>query len=361
MMRIIYGFIVKEMRQSLRDPRMRVLLFVVPCIQLTLFGVALNTETRNVRLATSSSAADPILDEIRQHALASGWFVDAARDGAGDPYGEIRGGNADAVLVPPAGGLTHAMGRNRGELQLLIDATNVTRAVGIYSYLSAMVLRATAAQTPSALNMEVRVLYNPSLTSAVYMVPGVMSVITCIVTILLTSMSIAREREIGTFESIIAAPVPASAVILGKTIPYILIGMSNIPLILAVAVLVFSVPMRGSLLLLLAMSLVFVCATVTIGILISTVSRTQQQAMLGGFIYMMPSILTSGLLSPVASMPVPLQVLAYGNPITYYMDSLRNIMLKGGDSQLLQNNLAVMLLMTLVLGMVSSKRFKTTL
>ncbi len=369
MIKVILGFIQKELKQTLRDKRMRALIFVAPVMQMTVFGLALSTETRNVRLAIADSAADPLLDNIRQHALASGWFLRSGRDGSGDPFALIRSNAADAVLIPPAGGLSRASTRGGSELQVLIDGSDAVRAVGINRYLAAIVessVKNGAGQVASgsalpSLGFDIRILYNPTLRSAVYLVPGVMSVISCLITILLTSMSIAREREVGTFEAIIAAPVRSIEIVLGKTIPYVLLGMVNIPLILAVAVFVFNVPMRGPLMLLLAASFVFICATVAIGTLISTITKTQQQAMMGGFIYIMPSLMTSGLLSPVQSMPLALQVMAYSNPITYYMELLRNIMLKGGDMQLALQNMSVMTIMAIILAGLSIHRFKTTL
>jgi ABC-2 type transport system permease protein len=245
----------------------------------------------------------------------------------------------------------------------------MTRAQGIQGYTSQIVLRALQRSSakglghspPARIGFETRFLYNPSLRSAVYLVPGVMSVITCLITILLTSMSLAREKELGTFETIIAAPVQAHEVILGKTLPYVVLGMANMPLILAIAILVFDVPMRGSFLALSLASLVFVFATVAIGTLISTITRTQQQAMMGGFLYLLPSILISGLMSPVSSMPLPLQWISYMNPVTYYMELLRNIMLKGGNPDLILRNSLIMGVLALLLALLSIKRFKTTL
>jgi ABC-2 type transport system permease protein len=365
MMRMLWGFILKEFKQTLRDKRMRVLLFVAPCIQMVLFGIALTTEARNIRLAVASSAGDEVLDDIRAHALASGWFVDSGHDGSTDPFSLVKNGQADVVLVPPAGGLGQAMARGEGNLQVLIDATNVTRAQSIERYLLGIVnqkmMMASSGRRDPRLNFELRILYNPTLRSAAYMVPGVMSLVMCLTTIILTSMGIAREKEVGTFETIIAAPIRSIEVILGKAIPYIMLGLINLPLILGVAVLLFDVPLRGSFLLLMGSSLVFICATVTIGILISTLAKTQQQALMGGFLFLFPSILLSGLIFPVENMPTVLQIISSCNPLTYYMELLRNIMLKGGDSLLILRNTAILAVMALIFGFVSIRRFRTTL
>lgn len=365
MIRMLWGFMLKEFKQTLRDPRMRVLLFVSPCIQMTLFGIALTTEARNIRLAMASDAGDDALDRIREHALASGWFIDAARDASHDPFALVKSGQADVALIPPPGGLTRAKGEGSAALQVLIDATNVTRAQSIDRYLASIVnqeiRREQGHSGGQALNFDLRILYNPTLRSAAYMVPGVMSLVMCLTTIILTSMGIAREKEVGTFETIISAPIGSFEVILGKAIPYVMLGLINLPLILSVAVLLFEVPLRGSFLLLMLSSLLFICATVAIGILISTLAKTQQQALMGGFLFLFPSVLLSGLIFPVENMPLALQVFSYSNPLTYYMELLRNIMLKGGDPTLLLRNSIILAGMALFFGIISIRRFRTTL
>lgn len=351
MMLLLWGFIQKEFRQTLRDKRMWALLFFAPCMQMILFGMALTTEARNIRLAVGSAAADTELDAIRQHALASGWFVDAGE------------GAADVTLYPPPGQLTRSMARSEGRLQVVVDAANVTRAQSIERYMRGIVQQRAAGDQPRLLPLDfnVRLQYNPTLRSAVYMVPGVMSLVMCLTTIILTSMGVAREKEIGTFETIIAAPIGAREVILGKSIPYMLLGLMNLPLILGVAIIVFDVPLRGSLWLLFLGSLAFIAATVAIGVLISTTVKTQQQALMGGFLFLFPSVLVSGLMFPVENMPKILQVVSYSNPLTYYMELLRNIMLKGGESTLVLQNIAILAAMAGLIGWISMKRFKTTL
>ncbi|MNT49253.1 Inner membrane transport permease YbhR [compost metagenome] len=150
-------------------------------------------------------------------------------------------------------------------------------------------------------------------------------------------------------------------IIIGKTLPFVALGMSNIPLILMVAIFIFDVPLRGSLLLFLLGSLVFVCCTVSLGLLISGISQNQQQAMLGGFLFLFPAMLLSGLVFPVENMPWALRIFAYLNPLTYFIELLRNIMLKGGDLRLVFLNIVILAAMTVVIIYLSWKRFKTTL
>lgn len=362
-MNTLFGFIRKELIQALRDPRMRIVLFLLPMAQMIIFGLAISSDIKNVRLAAQFKPNDKLMQEVYDRAIASGWFIPASVNGA-DPYKWIQADQADAVLVSPSGTLTTSTERNKGQIQLLIDATNVIRAQGVESYVKSIVSEVSEnyedEHTPP-LSMDVRILYNPSMESTVFMVPGVMSLILCVVTILLTSMSMAREKEMGTFETIISAPVSTGEVLLGKTIPYIALGMLDVPLIMGVAVFIFGVPMRGELWQLALASFVFICTTVAIGTLISTFSKNQQQAMMGGFIFLFVATLLSGIMFPLENMPLPMFALTYLNPLRFFVTLLRNIMLKGGNTEVVFLNIGILALMGALTIAIAFKRFKPNL
>jgi ABC-2 type transport system permease protein len=365
MNRTLIGFIRKELIQTLRDPRMRILLFVLPVIQLTLFGVAISTEVKNIRLAAVFDSRDTVLRDIYERSIASKWFLPAKGIGR-DPYTLIEAGEADAVLVPPPGGFTRALGRGNARLQLLVNATNVIQAQSVEGYLQSIIqqtVRDDMKLTPPDLPIQIstRVLFNPALETSIFMVPGVMCMLMIITTMVMANVAIVREKEMGTFEMLISAPVSRSEVIYGKTIPYVLLGMSNLPLILAVAVFVFQVPMRGSLLILMIAAFAFVCTAVALGTLISTYCRNQQQAVLAGFLFIFPMIMFSGLMFPIENMPAVLQWLSYLDPLSHYMGLLRNIMLKGGGASYVATHIAILVLMAVVTVIASFRRFHTTL
>ncbi len=365
MNKTLIGFIKKELVQTLRDPRMRVLLFVMPVIQLTLFGVALSNEVKNIRLAAVFDSRDTVLRDIYERSIAGKWFV-PARSGHQDPYTLIESGDADAVLVPPPGGLTRALGRGDAKLQLLVNATNVIQAQSIESYLQSIVqqtVKDDLGLTPPVLPIELstRVLFNPALETSVFLIPGVMSMIMIISTMVLSNVAIVREKEMGTFEMLISAPVSRSEVIYGKTIPYVLLGMSNVPLILGVAVFAFGVPMRGSLIALLIAAFAFVCTAVALGTLISTFCRNQQQATLAGFLFIFPMIMFSGMMFPLENMPSVLRWLSFFDPLSHYMGLLRNIMLKGGQTDYVAAHIVYLAAIALVSVVASFRRFHTTL
>ncbi|MGZ3688521.1 MAG: ABC transporter permease, partial [Bdellovibrionota bacterium] len=275
MNRTLTGFIRKELTQTLRDPRMRILLFVAPMMQLTLFGVAISTEVKNIRLAAQFDSKDTVMRDIYERSLSSGWFLPVAFPPGADPFQLVESSRADAVLVPPPGGLTRAIGRQDAHLQLLVNATNVTQAQSVEGYLSNIAQRTVMEdlklQIPAPpIQIDSRVLFNPDLDTSVFMVPGTMCTLMIITTMILTNLAIVREKEMGTFEMLISAPVSRSEVIYGKTIPFVILGMSNFPLILSVAVFIFHVPMRGSLPVLFLAAFAFVCTAVSLGTLIST-------------------------------------------------------------------------------------------
>jgi len=366
MIQLLKGFIRKEFQQALRDPSMRILLFVAPVIQLTIFGVAISNDVKNIRLWSQIEANDTLLRKVYEHATVSQWFLPV--DGAAyeDPFQVLRSGTADVAMVPQAGGLTHNIESEEPNLQLLIDATNVIQAQSVESYLKNIVsqtaqdeLKVEPESPP--LTFATRVLFNPTLETAYFMVPGVMCMLMTIFTILLTSMSIAREKEMGTFEMLISAPITPAALVLGKTIPYIILGMVNVPLILALAVFGFHVPMVGSLWVLGLASFIFVCTTVSIGILLSTFTNNQQQSMMAGFLFLFPAILLSGLMFPLENMPAVMRWVAFLDPLAHFMALLRNIMLKGGASDFVIYHVSVLMGLAMVVNFVSFKRFKTTL
>jgi ABC-2 type transport system permease protein len=365
MNRTLIGFIKKELIQTLRDPRMQVLLFVMPVIQLTLFGVALSNEVKNIRLAAVFNSKDTVLRDVYERSIAGKWFI-PARSKEHEPFTMIEADDADAVLVPPTGGFTRALGRGDAKLQLLVNAVNVVQAQSIEAYLQNIVqqtVKDDLGLTPPILPIQVstRVLFNPALETSIFLVPGVMCMIMIISTMVLSNVAIVREKEMGTFEMLISAPVSRSEVIYGKTIPYVLLGMSNLPLILGVAIFAFHVPMRGSLLALLIAAFAFVCTAVALGTLISTYCKNQQQATLAGFLFIFPMIMFSGMMFPLENMPTALRWLSFFDPLAHYMGLLRNIMLKGGETDYVVAHIGYLAIIAVVSVVASFRRFHTTL
>jgi ABC-2 type transport system permease protein len=361
----IVGFFRKEITQTLRDPRMRVLVFVAPILQLLLFGYAISTEVRNIKLAVAYAPGDVLARNLEERAFKSGWFIPAHTNG-NDPFAWVQGGQADAALVMPAGGLTRGAQRPPAQVQLLIDATNVVRAQAVERYVQAVLAEVMAAAqpgvtAPTGFNFDIRMLYNPAQLTVYFMVPGVMMMLLCIVTVLLTSMSIVRERENGTFETLISAPLKNWEILVGKTLPFMLLGLLIVHLILAAAILIFGLPFRGTYWKFLLAGFMFVLTTISVGTLISTIAKRQQQAMMATFLFLFPAVMLSGMMFPVENMPRALIGVAYLDPLKYMLTLLRNILLKGGDDWVFWTNLSALFIIAVVAVGVSFNRFRQSL
>ncbi len=358
------GFFRKEMLQTLRDPRMRILIFIAPVIQLLLFGYAISTEVRNIKLAVRYAPGDTLARRFEERALHSGWFLPARTTGS-DPAAWVQSGQADAVLVAPPEGLTRGVRRGGARVQLLVDATQVIRARAMERYVQSVlneVLKDEAPGTPAAaLSFHIRMLYNPAMQTAYFLVPGVMMMLLCLITVLLTAMALVREKELGTFEALVSAPLRNWEVLVGKTLPYMLLGLVLMHLILVAGILLFDLPFRGSYWRFLLAGFIFVCSTLSIGTLISTVARRQQQAMMATFLFLFPAIMLSGMMFPLENMPEALRVVAYLNPLKYMLTLLRNILLKGGDEWVFWTNLAALTAIGAVGVGVSFNRFRQSL
>lgn len=358
------GFIRKELVQTLRDKRMRVILFVAPVIQLTLFGLALTNEVKNIRLAVAAPPGDRFSEHLAQRCEASGYFRLVRVDGA-DPFEMINADRADAVLVAPPGGLSKTVGHGSGRLQLLLDASNATRAQAAENYVQAVLAKVTAedlgVSPTSPVALDVRTLYNPALESSLFMVPAVLCMLLTMVSLILTSSSISREKEMGTFETLIAAPVAKWEILLGKTVPYVLVGIADVPLVLTIAVLLFHVPVRGPLWMIGLGSFVFICAMVSLGTFLSTITRTQQQSMMASFLTIFPIQMFSGLMFPLDNLPAVLQPVKYINPLAYQVTLVRNVMLKGGDPHVFWSCVGGLAALAVVMATISYRRFSQTL
>ncbi len=354
----IIGFLKKEFSQGLRDRRMRVLIFVLPSIQLLVFGLAIRTEMRNIKLA-SFGKPDPVMREIIDRAEASGWFSPAAVKGK-NPYQWVKAGQAEAVLIAPENGLGRDALHKTANPQILIDASDSVRARAINAYLSAIIQQTDKAPAPQ-FSFSVRTLYNPELKTAHFMVPSISGLILSILTIILTSMSLAREKEIGTMETILSAPIEGWEILLGKTIPFVIMGLIVFALIVSAGILAFGVPERGPLWMLALAGFVFVVTNVAIGLFISTIAKNQQQAMMASFIFLFPAMQLSGIAFPVDNLPPIIAWVSYFDPLKYFVTLMRNIMLKGGNLAVFWKNLSPIILIATAVAVFAIERFHDTL
>lgn len=360
---VLRGFIRKEIIQTLRDPRLRVMIFASALLQLLLFGYALTNEVKNVRLALYSPPQDVVAQEIYDHALASGSFV-PVRNQAHDPFESIQRGDADAVLVSQEGTTTRGSLKGNGTIQLLINASNVLRAQAVDVYMQRivqMVQQQKMAPSMSPLTVSVRMLYNPSMDSAFFTIPGIITILLTINVLLLTCTSIAKEKESGTFETILSAPIQRKHIILGKTVPFALVGIINVIITLVASRIFFGLPFRGSAWAFTASCGCYIITSLMLGILLSTYVKNQQQSMLCCFIFLFVTLMLSGAFFSVDNMPWALRCLSYINPIAHFTFLMRNILLKGGDILFVVKYCLAILSVGAVVAIFAFKRFRVTL
>ncbi len=365
MRQTLLGFTRKELSQALRDPRMRGMLFVMPVLQLLLFGFALSSEIRNIRLAVVSRPGDAYTRELAERFDSSGWFK-RVNPGAGDPFDWVRSGRAEAVLIAPPDGGDKDSGRGGAVYQLLIDATNAERARGVEQYaraiLSAHLLARAGGASPGApaFQFAVRTLYNPEEDTATFLVPGTLCLLLGLTALTFTGMSMAREREMGTLETLLSAPIAPVEIMLGKTVPFVILGMIQLPLVLLVSWLM-GVPIRAPLWEIAGASFVFVCTAVSIGFLIASFMKNQQQSMLGTFLILFPMIQLSGVIYPVENMPDAIRWITRVDPMRYFVVIIRHLMLKGGDLGAILPNLAALAAIGAGAWVWAGRRFHQTL
>lgn len=376
----IWNIIVKEFRQTLREPRMRALLIGPPLIQLIVFGFAVTLDVEHARLGWMDLDRTPQSRELRAAFEGSGRFTIVAAAGSEAGAQDILDrGRADAVVrILPGFGSKVSTGEATA-VQILVDGANSNTASIVGAYATQVVARygaaafaeqqqaklvgrTAAAGGPVSLGVprvdaETRVWFNPDLRSRNYFVPGVIVNIVALVTIMLTAMAIVREKEIGTMEQLMVTPIRPLELIIGKIVPFALAGLFETVFITTAALLIFGIPLRGSVLLLFAGSALFLLTTCGVGLFVSTVSQTQQQAVMASFFFFMPAFMLSGFSFPIRNMPEIVQWLSYLDPLRYFVTMVRGIFLKGtGPEVLWPQMLALFVYGTLILGL-SALRF----
>jgi ABC-2 type transport system permease protein len=348
----------KEFRQVFRDPRLRRAIFLAPVFQLIVFGYAVSTDIRDTAMLVVDHDRSTASRELVERFTASGYF--RVVDQADRPAELVRAlDHGDAILgleIPE--GFAADLARGEAQVQALFDGTNSNTATVAFGYAERIALSYGLEHAPRrvapAVELRDRAWFNPDLNSRNYNVPAVVGAIILLVCLLLTSLAVVREREIGTLEQLRVSPLTAGELILGKTIPFAVIGLIDLTVVTSIAVWWFGVPFRGSLLLLLGASVLFLLSGLGIGLLISTVSSTQQEAFMASFLVFMPAILLSGFMFPVSSMPTVFQWLTTLNPVRHFLTIVRAVFLKGADlAALWPQYLALLALGTTVLWLAA--------
>ncbi|OGS19920.1 MAG: ABC transporter permease [Elusimicrobia bacterium RIFOXYA2_FULL_39_19] len=373
MNRIIH-IVKKEYIQTFKDKRMIMLIFVAPVIQLILLGYAVNMDIKHISTAIIDRDKTFESRDLIKDLSSSGYFdITGYYENEQNVHSVFQKEKAEVVISIPPGFARKLKRMEKAPLQFLVDGSDsnfatiasntIAQAVRKYAdkYSRKMLERAKYSVKIPKINVEVRVWYNPEIKSSNYMVPGVICMILLVVTTMLTSMAITREREIGTMEQLMVTPIKPIELMLGKLIPFAIVGLCDVGLIVAAAVAIFGVPFNGNIFLLFFLSGLFLLTTLGMGLFISTISHTQQQAMMSTFMFIMPSIILSGFFFPVANMPKLAQYVTYLIPLRYFLNILRSIFLKGSGLDVLWPDALALLVFGVGIILLSAMRFKKKL
>ncbi len=357
----------KELRQMFRDPRMKRIIFVAPVIQLVAFGYAVNTDIRDTTTFAVDHDRSAASRELIEAFQATGYFrVVASSARPADLVRALDRGAAQVGIEIPAGFAEDLSSENGARVQLIFDGTDSNIATVAQGYATRIVQRyALAAAGPSGLpqagvDLRARAWYNPGLESRVYNVPAVIGILVLLMSLLLTALAVVREREMGTLDQLAVSPLSAVELMLGKTLPVVLIALIDLFLITIVAVLWFGIPLRGSVFVLLPAALLYIVGGISIGLLISTISRTQQQAIMSMFLILLPAIILSGFFYPIRSMPLLFQWLTVLNPVRHFLEVVRAVFLKGSGLGDLWSQYLALTLMAAAALWLAVVRFRRT-
>ena len=352
----------------LRDKKVLLILFGMPIVQVLLFGFALSSEVKDSRIIIVDYAKDLASQQITAKIEASRYF-DIQKNVLTHEQIEasFQEGKIKAALVIPEG-FQEALSRNNSpQIQLIIDATDINMGNQISNYLSAIILDYQAEQNklarlPYQIGTEIRMLYNPQLKGAPNFVPGVMAMVLLLVCVMMTAIAIVKEKETGTMEVLLVSPMQPAMVIISKAVPYLVLSLINLGAILLLSVYLLDLPVKGSLLLLLAESTLFIITCLSLGILISIQTNSQQVAMLISLMGMMlPTLMLSGFMFPIENMPVPLQLISNVIPAKWYYIIVKGVMIKGASFSAIWKETLILAGITMVFFGISVKRFKIRL
>jgi ABC-2 type transport system permease protein len=362
-----YAFISKEFKHLLRDYRTVIILFGIPLIQLVLFGYVITTEIKNARIAILDPSHDEISTAVTNKILSSGYFKLENEITSEEQIESLfKKGKIKEVIIFENNFGNNFLKTGKASMQIITDASDPNTANLLENYtrgiVNSFVMEQITVKSNVLISVEHRMFYNEELRSANMFVPGIITLILMIISALMTSISITREKENGTMEILLVSPLRPIQIILGKVVPYMALAFLNSIIIIGVGHFVFGVPVRGSIVLLFGLCLLFIFVALSLGITISTVTKTQQAAMLISMVgLMLPTILLSGFIFPIENMPVVLQWLSVIMPPRWFLTALKDVMLKGVGFFYIWKSLLILTFMLCMFIVISVKKFKIRL
>lgn len=366
-MKQFWGFVFKEFLHVFRDKKTLLLLFGLPIAQILLFGFALTNEIKNAKVAVVDNAKDLGSKHLISKLEASQQFIITQFISANQIESAFKGGKIKMVVVFPADFYKNLMHEKLGKIQLIMDASDPNTATTLANVAGGILQSYSISlqgenKMPININLDTRMLYNPSLKGSTNFVPGVMALVLLLICVLMTSVSIVREKENGTMELLLVSPFNPIMVIIAKAVPYLIISIFNLIIILLLSVYVLDMEIKGSLTLLFAESTLLILTALSLGLLISNIAATQQVAMVVSLMGMLlPTMLLTGFMFPIENMPLPLRLISNIVPSKWYYIIVKNIMIKGLGFEAVWKETLILLGMTIMLLILSIRNFKTRL
>jgi len=361
-------FIIKEFLQIFRDTRSMIILFGIPIVQVLLFGFALKNEMKDVHIAILDNSKDVYSQEISRKIISSDFFIlNKYLQSADEIETVFQEGKVREVLVFEPHFGRELMANGKAGIHIITDASDPNSANIVYAYTQSIINAYLKEinkmpQEVALIKPQTMMRYNKELKSVYMFVPGVITIILMLVSAMMTSISITREKELGTMEVLLVSPVKPWQIIIGKVVPYVLLSFISAVIILLISYFVFEMPFSGSLLLLMSVTLLFVVLALSLGVFISTVSKTQQVAMLlSMFALLLPTILLSGFIFPIKNMPLILQWTSHLMPTKWFVIIVQNIIIKGNGFEIIWKEVMIILGMTLFFIALSIRKFNIRL
>jgi len=367
-MKQLLAFVQKEFYHVFRDRKTLLMLFGVPIAQIVLFGFTLTNEIKNANIVVSDYAHDNVSEEIIRKIEASRYFhVVHSNMSHNQIEAAFRTGNIKMAVIFPANFTSDLSHLNKAQIQVIADASDPNTATTLTTYLKSIisdyqVQMAQLNNTPYQINSEVRMLYNPELLGAPNFVPGVMALVLMLICAMMTSISIVKEKELGTMEILLVSPIKPFLLIVAKVIPYLIVSIINLITILLLSVFLLHLEIKGSLILLFAESILFIISSLALGLLISVRAQSQMAAMMTSQMsLMLPTMLLTGFMFPIENMPWPMQALSNIIPSRYYYTIVKAVMLEGLGITAIWKETLILAFITFVLVVINLRSFKTRL
>jgi ABC-2 type transport system permease protein len=367
-MKRFLGFVKKEFFHIFRDIKTLMVLFGIPIAEILIFGYVITNEIKDVRIAILDQSKDEITSRITNKILSSGYFIlQKNLLSIDDIEKSFRQGKVREVIIFEPGFAGKLQRDKSASIQLIADASDANTANLIVNYTSAIIqdyIRETNQDrvTPMQIMPQVRMLYNEEMKGVYMFIPGTMALILMLVSALMTSISITREKELGSMEVLLVSPMKPFQIILGKVTPYFILSFINVILIILLGYVVFKVPVQGNIALLFGVSMLYIMMALSIGIMISSLTSSQQSAMFISMLaLMLPTMLLSGFIFPIENMPKILQWLSYIMPARWYVTAIKHIMLKGTGFMYIWKEIVILAGFTVIFISISVKKFKVRL